>query len=311
MLEVFLSALSAVVTLFAFVAGGFVFARKGMVKPDFPGQLSGVVFRFFLPLLMLKILLLQTDVNTLGQSANLLIVATVVILTGIGTGAGISRLMRGRIPQQAAQFASMFPNYVFMGMPVVLAMYGEAASQPLVIYSLPHSLLVSTLGYMVLASSGKVNWRSVINPCTISVLAGFAWLALGIPVPDFVADLLEMGSAVVSPVAMFQVGMIIGGFRFEGMRALRDAALFSVVRLVALPLIVAVVLTLCGLRGLNVSVPAMVTAMPVAANMTITAGAVGRHEQISAQMVFVTTVLSLVSIPFMAVAIEFIQRMAG
>lgn len=310
MLEVFLSALGAVATLFVFVAGGFLFARKGMVRPDFPGQLSGVVFRFFLPLLMLKILLLQTDVNTLGQSASLLIVATAVILSGIPIGMGISRLLKGRMPQQAAQFAAMFPNYVFMGMPVILAMYGDAASQPLVIYSLPHSLLVSTLGYMVLASSGKVNWRSVINPCTISVLVGFAWLALGIPVPGFVADVLEMGSNVVSPIAMFQVGMIIGGFRFDGVRVLRDAALFSVARLIVLPLIVAVVLTLCGLRGLYVSVPAMVTAMPVAANMTITAGAVGRHEQIAAQTVFVTTVLSLITIPVMAVIVEFILQAA-
>ena len=82
-------------------------------------------------------------------------------------------------------------------------------------------------------------------------------------------------------------------------------------RLVVLPVAVALVLFACGLRGLYVSVPAMVTAMPVAANMTITAGAVGRHEQISAQLVFVSTVMSLVTIPLMAVIINAILSMAA
>ena len=40
--------------------------------------------------------------------------------------------------------------------------------------------------------------------------------------------------------------------------------------------------------------------------MTITAGAVGRHEEISGQLVFVSTVLSLITIPLMAVVVDMI-----
>lgn len=305
--QVFVSALTAVLTLLAFMAGGFVFARRGMVKPDFSRQLSAVVFKFFFPLMLLRIILLQTDMAALGKDVPLIAISVAIMLLCLPLGRLLSRMTRGRVAVPAASFAAMFPNYIFMGMPVVLAMYGEAASQGMVIYTLPMNLLVSTLGYMVLASSGRIDWKSAINPCTIAIALGFAWRGLNIPVPKLVADVLEMGAPVVSPMAMFQVGLVIAAFKPGNVRELYDAALISLIRLIVLPLIVALILTFCGLRGLNAAIPAMVTAMPVAANMTITAGAVGKHEEISAQLVFVSTVMSLLTIPLIAVAIEAIQ----
>ena len=305
--EVFASAVSAVLTLFVFMAGGFVFAKMGLVKPDFSRQVSGVVFNFFFPLMLLKIILLQTELKTLAEGWYLLIISVVLILLGVPLGKLFSKMTKGSLSTPAAQFAAMFPNYIFMGMPVVLAMYGEAASQTMVIYTLPMNLLVSTLGYMVLASSGKVDFKSAINPCTISILVGFVWLALGIPVPDFLASVFTMGSNVVSPMAMFQVGLVIASFKLNGIAELKDAAIISVMRLLVVPIVVALILYACGLRGLYLSVPAMVTAMPVAANMTITAGAVGKHEEISGQLVFVSTIMCLITIPIMAVIINAIQ----
>jgi predicted permease len=309
--QVFTSALGAVLTLFIFMAGGFLFAKKGLVKPEFSAQISGVVFKFFFPLMLLKIILLQTELGSLAEGAHLMLISVLTIVAGMPLGWLLSRLLKGRAALPAVQFATMFPNYIFMGMPVVLAMYGEAASQTMVIYTLPMNLLVSTLGYMVLASSGRVNWKSAVNPCTISIAVGFAWLALGIPVPDFLASVFTMGSNVVSPMAMFQVGLVIAGFKLTRWGALKDAALLSLVRLLVLPTLIALALFACGLRGLYLSVPAMVTAMPVAANMTITAGAIGRHEEVSAQLVFVSTVMSLITIPVMAVIINAILGMAA
>lgn len=231
----------------------------------------------------------------------------VLILLGVPLGKLFCKMTKGRVSTPAAQFAAMFPNYIFMGLPVVLAMYGEAASQTMVIYTLPMNLLVSTLGYMVLASSGKVDFKSAFNPCTISILVGFVWLALGIPVPDFLASVFTMGSNVVSPMAMFQVGLVIASFKLNGIAELKDAAIISVMRLLVVPIVVALILYACGLRRLYLSVPAMVTAMPVAANMTITAGAVGKHEEISGQLVFVSTIMCLITIPIMAVIINAIQ----
>ena len=75
--QVFVSALTAVLTLLVFMAGGFVFARRGMVKPDFSRQLSGVVFKFFFPLMLLRIILLQTDMAALGKDVPLIAISVV------------------------------------------------------------------------------------------------------------------------------------------------------------------------------------------------------------------------------------------
>ena len=308
MAEVFFSALGAVATLFLFVLGGFLFAHFKMVKSDFSGQLSGVVFKFFLPAMLVKMIILDNDMAGVLKSSHLLIICTVIVVAGLPLGHLVSRLMRGKIEKAPSAFACMFPNYIFMGMPVILALYGTEASAALAVYSLPIGLLVSSLGYAVLASSGGFRWRALFTPCTVSILIGFAWLALGIPVPKFVSNVLTTASGVVSPMAMFQVGLVIGSFDAKSFTSLKSTFVMSLVRLIALPCVVALVLGLLGFTGSDLCVPVMISAMPVAANMALTAGAIGRHEDISAQLVFLSTVMSLVTIPVMAVVTELLQR---
>ncbi len=70
-------------------------------------------------------------------------------------------------------------------------------------------------------------------------------------------------------------------------------------RLVLHPLGLLVLARAIGLGGLELAVPVLVAAMPVAANTTILAGAYGGDEVTASGLVFISTTISLVTIPLL------------
>ena len=100
-MDVFLSALGAVATLFIFVAGGFVFRKRKIVDAAFSGTLSAMVFKFFYPMLMLRIVLLQTDMETIMGSMYLVAISVIIMALGLPVGLIFSRAARGARSQEA------------------------------------------------------------------------------------------------------------------------------------------------------------------------------------------------------------------
>ena len=68
------------------------------------------------------------------------------------------------------------------------------------------------------------------------------------------------------------------------------------------PLALFAALGALGLEGRERSLPALIAAMPVAANATLLAEAGGGDSRTASSLVFVSTLLSILSIPLVAVA---------
>lgn len=305
MLEVFGAAFQSVVTLFLFVAAGFLIRKFGMVKSDFAGQLSTVLFNFFMPCMLLDIILTSVDFGQIAQNGLLMLVSIIVMAAGIGIGYLVWLPLRKPFGTASAipAFSLGFPNFAFMGIPVTAAIYGSEATGSLLFYILPLYFLVNIVGYMVMSSQKKLNLKKVFNPCTLAILAGFLLKLLPAEMPAFFLQTIDFGSNVVSPMAMFSAGLVMGGCKFGKLRENADLIIISAFRLLVLPLGLLGILWVVGLRGFALTIPVMATAMPVAANMTVLAGASGRHEEVSARMVFLSTLLSLVTIPVVAALI--------
>jgi len=71
-------------------------------------------------------------------------------------------------------------------------------------------------------------------------------------------------------------------------------------RLALHPLLVYLFARAMGLRGLELYVPVLVSAMPVAANSTILAGVYGGDSVTASALVFMSTILSLATIPLIS-----------
>ena len=60
------------------------------------------------------------------------------------------------------------------------------------------------------------------------------------------------------------------------------------------------ILKLCGFSGILLNIPVIMLGMPVAANVTIMAAFYNSDSYLAARLVFVSTLLSVISIPIIA-----------
>ncbi|MCR0985351.1 AEC family transporter [Roseomonas populi] len=168
-----------------------------------------------------------------------------------------------------------FGNTLMMGVPVVLASFGQAGVAPATavvgLYSmvmLPLTTIVAEAGLNAGASVMRVlrtTARSVVrNPVVMAVLLGNLWALLLPPPPAPMRNFLQLLGGGMSPMLLFCLGASLRDFQIR--RDWVDAVAINVVKLAVLPAVVFLVGRWAGLGALELSVVVVIAAMPTGAN---------------------------------------------
>ena len=207
-------------------------------------------------------------------------------------------------PRGAHAFGAIFSNCAFMGFPVVEAILGKDAIFAASVANIPFQLLAFSVGPYILArtagSTAKLGASSFITPAAIASFAGFGLFIGGVTLPSPLGKALTLLGDTTTPLSMILIGSIVSRMDFR--TAIGGARLYatSIFRLILLPLLLFAMLRLLGLKGLLLSLPVILAAMPVAANSAILAEAYGGDAETASSLVLVSTLLSLLTIPVLA-----------
>jgi hypothetical protein len=205
-------------------------------------------------------------------------------------------------------FGAIFSNCAFMGFPVVEAILGKDAIFFASVANIPFQLLAFSVGPYILArtagGTAKLGISSFITPAAVASGVGFALFIGGVALPSPLGKTLTLLGDTTTPMSMVLIGSIVSRMDFR--TAVGRARLYatSLYRLLLFPIALFALLWLLGFRGLLLSLPVILAAMPVAANSAILAEAYGGDSETASSLVLVSTLLSLLTIPILA-AIRF------
>jgi hypothetical protein len=138
----------------------------------------------------------------------------------------------------------------------------------------------------------------LLNPGVCGIACALLLFVCRVKLPHVVAQPLDYMAALNTPVAMVIIGYHLASSRFGA--ALRDpkALLAMVLRLVVSPAITLAALWFLGLRDHTVFVATVVAASaPVAAITTIFAVRYDHKPQLSVELVSISTLLSVATMP--------------
>lgn len=212
-----------------------------------------------------------------------------------------------RIPKEQKgtyAFMSLFSNVGFMGYPVITAVFGEEAMIYAVILNVVFNMIVYSVG-IVLISGGAggfhFNPRLLLNmPLLSSVLSILLYFA-GVSFPEPVMTSLEYLGNVTTPVAMLVLGSTIAQMPVKELFDDWRVYIFTVFRLIAIPLAVWLFLGRIPVGAeLMKGTLIILSAMPVATNTTMLAIEYHGDVRLASRGIFFTTVLSVITIPFIA-----------
>jgi len=293
----------SVLPVFLVVGTGYLLRVTGFLREPTTGGLSRLVFYVAAPVLLFRSALRthpgeSLDLGALGVAAAVsVIVALVVYLAAARTAPS----RRGVLAQGAHR-----SNMVFMGLPIAVGAYGEAALDASAVligfmilgYNLL-AVLVLTLPHADLRAADPAMWRRTVreiflNPLIVGCGLGILGAVAGLRLPVFLDRAVDLVGRTALPVALIVVGagLDLGRLRHD----LGSTAVVSLIKLIVYPALVLLALRWLGYTGLRLEVPVLVLASPTAVVSVIMAREMRGDEPLAGAIVIGSTLLSLVTI---------------
>lgn len=288
--------------LFVLLLIGYACARLKLVGPEFNKGLSKLVMNVFLAATILDSVINKELSMTGGEIVFAIAMSTLAVLISIGiayitpTILGIKNGDRGMYRLLVA-----FMNTAFVGYPVVTAVFGEEQLFLASLSNIPFNLLLYTVGIMMLSKkdgeSGGFKLKKAINAPIIATLTAVLIFSLRIPIPSIIDDIFGTLASATVPLSMMCVGISLGPVSVK--EALTQPRLYvlSLVRLIVCPLAVWFVLHFFISDHVMLGVIVALMATPTAIVCTILGLEYGRDGIESSEEIFISTALSMVTIP--------------
>lgn len=232
MLNNLIFCLNATVPIFFLILLGMFLRKIQLVDDAFTARLNTLVFRVCLPALLFHDMY-RTDYRTNWDTAYVVYCA-LATLASILICTGISYLLKDRSVQGEFIQTSYRSSATILGIAVVQNLYHNVGMAPLmVIGAVPiYNIAAVIILEMYRPDRGKLNaalLRKTLhgiltNPIILSILLGFAWSLLRIPLPAIGDTTLDYVGRCATPLGIIAMG---ASFQWEKARQSAGPALVS------------------------------------------------------------------------------------
>lgn len=292
------SILNQVIVLFLIMIVGFFARKKNIIDTPTKKGMSELLLSITMPAMII------VSFNY-TFSRDMLIKAGIIFVLSFGIQislALISKFLYNRFPENeksVLRFITVFSNCGFMGYPVIGSVYGKIGIFYTAIYNIPFNILVFSLGIMLFTKNKdfKSMRKEVISPALISIFIGIIIFVFSIKLPSPIYKTLDMVGSTTTPLAMIIIGSMIAEMEVKNIFSGFQVYYGSLIRLIISPLAVLFVLKALGYSGMFLGIPVLITAMPAAANTAILAEKYNADSLLASKFVFVTSILSAITIP--------------
>ncbi len=310
---VFESTAMQMIVMFVAMAMGYLARKTNVMNDDFDRGLSDLVLGITLPCMIIGSVLSSEHLpgaQTIGMVFGFSCAAFLVMFLIAFVVPFVLRLPVDK--RGVYRYAMIFGNVGFIGIPVLSSIFGPDAVLYVAILNIPFNVFVFTIGLMLIAGGegGTVQERLVQagvalrSPATLSSLLAVVLALLGITHVPIVGDALETVGDLTVPAALLIVGSSLAKMPLKRVLSNPHAYLVALVRVALVPAALLAVFSqfIVG-SPLMLGVIVITNGMPVATNGTLFCVRYGGDLEAMTQTTFISTVLSLVSIPLFAMLI--------
>lgn len=289
---------------------GYYVYKKGRMSENASGQLSSLVANVFNPMLVLTGVMGE---NAAAEKGTLLLnfgmvclyFAILILFSHL-----MPRLLRvEKKVKTTVRIMTLFANTGFMGIPVIRSIYGNDAIIYVTFYMLVYNLILYTYGlrlaertaveYRGIETSGnwKDNLKRILNPGVVAAVIAMIIFAVDLPIPEPVCTFCDyMGNATI-PLSMLLIGMSVAQENLKEVISDIRIYLFILLRMVALPIIMAFLLKPVVGDATVLGVFILELGMPVGSIVAMLIQEKGGNYKYCTKAIVMSTLCSIVTIP--------------
>ena len=285
--------------LLIMIGAGYFVTKKGMLDAHTNNQMSDLIVNIFNPMLVLA-----SAANSVGQislAAMKLagIIAVGMFLAFIIAGMVLSPLFeKDRELRKIFQLMFVFSNVGFIGIPVISSIFGAEYVVYVSEFMLVYTLVFYTYGIALMDGKfSKDSLRAMVNPGTIAGLLAMAVILFEIQLPEFLNTAVTYLVNVTSPMALVAVGFALADSDIKKVFCQPRLYLFSVVKLLVLPLLLLPLLRFAVGTSDLLSVCMVMFGMPVGNMPLILGNQRGLDVTACSAAIILSTVLCVLTVP--------------
>ena len=303
------------IILFILVIIGYYLSKKKMMDADFDRKLSGLVINVTCPSLILSSVMGDTLPDK-KLILPLLVVGFATYVVLIGLAFLLPRYLPVKLSDRGiysfmlafgnvgfiGYFMLAFGNVGFIGYPIVASIFGASAVFYASILNFPSTLLIFVFGTLFISGGqGKMrfDWRTLYCPAMIASYLSILIVVTGWVPPRVISTPFVLLGNVTVPAALLIIGSSIARVPIRRMFGNTAIYLMSALRLMLVPLLILYLSRLCRVDETIANINVVLAAMPVASYGTLFCIQYQKGEVIMAEGTFLTTLLSVLSIPLL------------
>lgn len=293
------AALHQITVIFIGILAGFVCRKLRVLTEEGTATVSNIVVKIILPFYLFSAILNSgSGVDSRGVFITLGLSFGMFLLSGLVAMVVVPLLKPPADDRGVYLFETMCGNVTYIGIPVCAAVLGGNAAFYASLLNIPYNLLCFSLGIWLLA--GKLPLKKILNPAFLSGVAAALLYLLQVPVPSVVLDGCAFIGQATSPCAMLVIGSVLGSVSFKEIFTEWQAIPYVLIRLVGLGALMALLLSFIDVDPVLKGVVILMASMPAATNSTMLCTIYGGNRALSAKLIFLSTALSIVTIPLWA-----------
>jgi len=292
--------LTQVFTLFLLMGAGVVARKAGCFSDAAAKGVSDLLMDFCLPMLVFVSFQRRFDPAMLANAGRMILYSLLVVLLLVL--ASFLLFLRAPANQRPVlRFITSFSNSGFMGIPLLAAIFPDVGVFYGAVFGIAFNLVAFTFGVMFFSTGGERPSlaRLCLNPVILATFAGMACFLCSIRLPEAVTGGLSLMGGMTMPMSMLIIGAILAEARPRDILGGPGEYAACAGRLLLAPLLTVAVCALLRVDPTISRVLVILEALPGATIVAVFGERYGGDMAFISRCTFLTTILSLVTIPAM------------
>lgn len=297
MVDYLLMVSSQVGTMFLMMAAGFALAKRGLLTQAAIPQMTNLLLTVVLPCMLVDSMQIERTPALLGSIGyTSLLVAGLYVLYCLLSIPLFRR--QNSATGKALRFGTLYGNVGFMGLPLIQLVLGEQAMVYGVINLIVFNLFNWSQGVVLMGGRRQVSLKqAVLNPGILGTVVALVLFLCGITLPSMVGSAVSFLGSMNTPLAMVIIGAQMASADWRSVFRSPAILLACGLKLVAMPLLTALILYPLHPEPDLYCTLVLLAGVPTASITAMFAQRYGQDVSTSAQLVTVSTLLSILTLP--------------
>ncbi|MBR0597565.1 AEC family transporter [Sinanaerobacter chloroacetimidivorans] len=298
-----------ILSVFSITLIGFVANKIKWLPLESSKYLSQILVNISSPCLVIYSMS-QQDLtsDSLASVKQVMLLMLLMLVAGSILSVPIVKIMKVEKNDQGVYRTLLaLTNNGFMGYPLALAVFGQAGLFLMIVANAIFCIYLYSVGLLLMLydreekMNAKDTLKSIFSIPVISCVIGLLIFIFGIEFSPVLENFLNTVGSMTIPLSMLIIGIQLAGSSIREVLQNRKLFLATILKLTVMPGILFLIFMSFHFIPLVFCVVVFAMAMPSAAVIVVLADIHGANSRLAAEGVFLTTLFSLISIPFIAI----------